>query len=188
MWQLWAWLEELPYSVKHKLEGVDEGQLISRSTRPSQARPIQSNFLHETDKWHNPDPLYQLIGEANESKILIENREHKALIDSGTQVSSISKTTVEKLGLKIQNLQTLLGLEGAHRGEVPYLGYTELQLQIPGVSGLMQDVLMLVVLDMNYNSVVPVTIGTLHTDMILESATKEELDKLSKQWKCGVMN
>ena len=71
---------------------------------------------------------------------------------------------------------------------MPYLGYTELQLQIPGVPGFMQDVLMLVVPDMNYNSMVPVTIGTLHIDMILESATKEELDKLSKQWKCGVVN
>ena len=148
--------------------------------RVSQARPIGSDFLCETDKWHNPDPLYQLIGEANESKILIENREHKALIDSGAQVSSISKTAVEKLGF----LQTLLELEGAHGGEVPYLGYTELQLQIPGVTDFTQDVLMLVVPDTNYNSMVPVTIGTLHIDMILESATKVELDKLSKQWKC----
>ena len=131
-------MEELPYSGKHKLEGVDEGQLISRSTRPLQTRPIGSNFLCETDKWHNPDPLYQLIGEANESKILIENKEHKAMIDLGAQVSLISKTTVEKLGPKIQNLQTLLGLEGTHGGKVPYLGYTELQLQIPGVPGFMQ--------------------------------------------------
>ena len=179
---LGTWLEKLPHPGKHKLEGVDEGQLISRGARPSKTRSIGSNFLHETDKWHNPDPLYQLIGEANESKIIIENKEHKALIDSGAKVS------LEKLGLKIQNLQTLLGLEGAHGGEVPYLGYTELQLQIPGVPGFMQDVLMLVVPDMNYNSMVPVTIGTLHIDMILESATKEELDKLSKQWKCGVVN
>ena len=99
MWQLGAWLGELPHSGKHKLEGVDEGQLISRSTRPCKARSIWSNFLHETDKWCNLDPLYWLIGKANESIILTGNKEHKSLIDSGAQVSSILKTAAEKLGL-----------------------------------------------------------------------------------------
>ena len=39
---------------------------------------------------------------------------------------------------------------------------------------------MLVVPSTNYNQIVPITIGTLHIDMILELATKEELETLSK--------
>ena len=69
------------------------------------------------------------------------------------------------LGLKIQNLQTL---QEAHGGEVPYLGYTELHWEIPEVSKFKQDVLMLVVPNTNYNQMAPITIRTLHIDMILE--------------------
>ena len=81
-----------------------------------------------------------------------------------------------------------MGLEGAHGGEVPYLGYTEMHLEIPEVEDFTQDVLMLVVPDTNYNALVPITIGTLHIDMILEMATRTELDALYKQWRCGSVN
>ena len=73
-------------------------------------------------------------------------------------------------------------------GEVPYMGYTELCLKIPEVSNFKQDVLILVVPSTNYNQMVPVTIRTLHIDMILELATKEELKTLSKQWRRGLVN
>ena len=135
--------------------------------------------MKEFEKFQTPDPLYRLIGEANESQ---------ALINSGAQVSSISEPMTKLLGLKIQNLQTLLGLEGAHGGEVPYLGYTELHLKILEVSKFKQDVLMLVVPSTNYNQMVPITIGTLHIDMFLELATKEELEVISKQWRRGSVN
>ena len=80
--------------------------------------------LQEFEKFQNPDPLYRLIGEANESHVIVEGVNFKALIDSWAQVSSISEPMAKLLGLEIQNLQTLIGLEGAHGGEVPYLGYT----------------------------------------------------------------
>ena len=67
----------------------------------------------------NPDSLYQLIGEANESQVKVERVNLKALIDSGAQLSSISEPMVEMLGLKIQNLWTLLGLKGGNGCDVP---------------------------------------------------------------------
>ena len=57
---------------------------------------------------HNPDPLVRLIGEANETDIVIENKTVKSLIDSGAQVSSFSYTFASKLGLEIKQLNTLL--------------------------------------------------------------------------------
>ena len=42
------------------------------------------------DLYHNPDPLVRLIGEPNETPIIIENSKVKGLVDSGAQVSSIS--------------------------------------------------------------------------------------------------
>ena len=75
-------------------------------------------------------------------------------------------------------------------GQVPYLGYTKLHLEILEVSKFKQDVLMLVVPSINYNQMVQITIGILHIDMILELATKEELETLtlSKQWRRGSVN
>ena len=64
--------------------------------------------MKEFEKFQNPDSLYILIGEANESQIKVEGVHFKALIDSGAQVSSISEPMAKLLGLEIQNLQTLL--------------------------------------------------------------------------------
>ena len=76
--------------------------------------------------YHNPDPLVRLIGEGNETEVIIENEKVKGLIDSGAQVSSISDTFTSKLGLKIKQLDTLLDLEPTGGEQVPYDGYVEL--------------------------------------------------------------
>ena len=44
---------------------------------------------------------------------------------------------------------------------------------------------MLVVDDSAYGERVPVAIGTLHINMILDVATKEELEKVGRRWKRG---
>ena len=78
--------------------------------------------------YHNPYPLVRLIGEANETDIVIENKKVKGLIDSGAQVSSILDTFTSKLGLEIKQLNTLLDLEPTGSGQVPYDGYVELRM------------------------------------------------------------
>ena len=44
---------------------------------------------------------------------------------------------------------------------------------------------MLVVKDSPYGEKVPVAIGTLHIDMVLDVATKEELEKIGRKWQQG---
>ena len=56
--------------------------------------------LRQRDLYHNPDPLGQLVGEANESKVIVKGQETRALLDSGSQLSAISWTWVKKLNLK----------------------------------------------------------------------------------------
>ena len=56
-----------------------------------------SKALRESDLYHNPDPLGRLIGEANESKVIVEGQETRALLDSGSQLSAISWTWVKKI-------------------------------------------------------------------------------------------
>ena len=61
----------------------------------------------------------------------------------------------------------------------------ELNLDMPEVKGFKEDVLMLVVQDSEYGKRVPVAIGTLHIDMILDTATKEELENMGRKWQRG---
>ena len=80
-------------------------------------------FLRQSDLYHNPNPLYRLVGEVNETTFLVEGQEARALIDSGSQLSSISLAWVKKLNLNPQQLQSVLQIEGSGGLDVPYLGY-----------------------------------------------------------------
>ena len=133
-------------------------------------------------QYHNPDPLVRLIGTPNESSVYVEGVPVTSLIDSGANMSAITKSFAEKLQLDIKSLRTILDIEATGGGHVPYHGYVECRLKIPQVEKFDLDVLMLVIDDSSYGMRVPVQIGTLHIDMALELATGEEKRKLSKQW------
>ena len=60
----------------------------------------------------------------------MEGKEARALIDSGSQLSSISLACVKKLNLRSQQLQSIAQIEGSGGLEVPYLGYVEMHLGI----------------------------------------------------------
>ena len=76
-------------------------------------------------------------------------------------------------------------MEGTGGINVPYLGYVEATLDIPEVEAFNEDCLFLVVSDYMYGKRVLLMIGTLHIDMIIECATKEELDQISIAWGRG---
>ena len=61
----------------------------------------------------------------------------------------------------------------------------ELNLDIPEVAKFKEDVLMLVVQDSAYGERVPVAIGTLHIDMVLDVVTKEDLENIGRKWQRG---
>ena len=60
----------------------------------------------------NPKPIASLVGHSYEISVIIGRQEVSALIDSGTQVSSISAQFCEELTLQIQPLGQLLVLQG----------------------------------------------------------------------------
>ena len=92
------------------------------------------------------------------------------------------------LGLKIRSSNDLIPLEGAGGIDVPYLGYVEARLSFPGIKDFDEDCLFLVMPDHSYGDRVPVVVGTLHIDMMLDLATKEELEQLSRAWDRGFVN
>ena len=92
---------------KHELEGASRGcsSIDSRkfwlhSCTDSRAKSVISKVLRQNDLYHNPDPLGRLVGEANESNVIVEGWETRALLDSGSQLLAISWAWVKELNLK----------------------------------------------------------------------------------------
>ena len=140
-------------------------------------------LLRQSDLYHNPDPLYRFVGEVNETTVLVEGQEARVLMDSGSQLSSISLAWVNKLNLKSQHLQYMLQIEGSGGLDIPYLGYVDTHLGLPEIKAFDTDVLLLTVPDSAHTMCTPITLGTLHIDMTIKLATKKEFESLNKQWK-----
>ena len=95
-------MERMSDSGKLKVEGTSGGCSFLESrkywlhshTQP-RTQTMISKALRQRDLYHNPDPLGRLVGEANESKVIVEGQEARALLDSGSQLSAISWTWVK---------------------------------------------------------------------------------------------
>ena len=82
----------------------------------------------------------------------------------------------------------MLEIEGSGGIDVPYLGYTEVNFQVLGVKALNEDILVVIQNDSANSSWVPITLGTLHIDMVIEKATSKELQIWGKEWKTGILS
>jgi hypothetical protein len=93
---------------------------------------------------------------------------HLYLIDTGSSVSTVSHSFyIDNFSdLPIHPIKELLRIECADGQELPYEGFIEVDLTILGSRGThskdskLHNCLFLVVPDSNYNSAVPVLIGT----------------------------
>ena len=93
-------------------------------------------------KYHNPDPLCRLIGPKNE--VIVNNEQVTTLVGSGAQISAVSMTFAKCHNLPIWQLQQLLDFEGFGGVDIPYIGYIQIQLQIPGVKDYDKDILVFI--------------------------------------------
>ena len=103
------------------------------------------------------------MGSSNEVDIVVENIGTRALLDTGSCVSTIGQTFYENnFGhVELMPLNNLLRLECADGSTMPYLGYIEVKLQAHGIpTNHVQDSILLVVPDTDYNKNVPILIGT----------------------------
>ena len=107
----------------------------------------------------NPDPIVQLVGHAHELPVVVDGHEVTALVDLGAQVSNISAQLCKDLGLEIQPLGQLLELEGTGGAAIPYLRFVEVNLQILGIRGYNEDVLLLAIPTTAYAEGVQVMVG-----------------------------
>ena len=88
----------------------------------SASASLRQQQLSERDQYMNPDPLVHLIGETNEVPVCIDSMQCKALIDSGTQMLTITVSFAKQLGLSIEQLGQILNIEATGGGEGSLFG------------------------------------------------------------------
>ena len=109
-----------------------------------------------------------LIGTSNEVNVVIGNTNTIALLDTGSSVSTVSFSFYRDnfSDIPIHPIKDLLRIECADGKELPYEGFVELDLNIlgsrrtPTRDSTLYNCLFLVVPDSQYNSKVPVLVGT----------------------------
>ena len=151
--------------------------LCDPKPKPNQAKAVNKKGQKEIAPilFLNPDLLAQLVGHANEAPAVMDGHEVIALVELGAQVSNISAQLCEDLGLKIQPLGWLLELEGTGGAAIPYLRFVEVNLQISGIRGYNEDVLLLAIPTTTYAEGVLVVVGSKIIDRALGCMTVGEL-------------
>lgn len=105
-----------------------------------------------------------LIGAANECVAAVNGRACLALLDTGSQITSISESFYKKhlTDCVIHPVESLLRVVGAAGQDVPFLGYVDVEVEFPEEEAGLCDcvqALVLVVPDNAYNQRLPLVIG-----------------------------
>ena len=112
----------------------------------------QSNYT-------NPDAWGRLIGRINTAPIFLEGHLVTSLLNTGSQLSMISRSFCEQHELEIQPLSKLVGCDAVNGTEIEYEGFVELNFQVPG-RNFSEDHLFLVVSPIEYHIEIPAIVGT----------------------------
>ena len=144
---------------KHQQAGV-KGRMLGLKKL---GRPINQNIA--------------LIGNATEVTIKIEEAECKALLDTGSTVSTINEAFYydHLQHLALHPIKTILHIECADGNNLPYSGYIEgnITTQIEPSLEESYPCLLLVVPESNYNRDVPILLGTNILQHLLENVQEK---------------
>ena len=152
-------------------QGGEPGKLVSRD------KPVAE------PGYHNLSLLVWFIGCVNEAMVVVEGVETMALIDTESQVSTLTEEFYSELRLRILPLGGLLHLNGTGGIAILYKGYMEANLIIPSLPWYNKDMLFLVILDNRYGERVPVQLGTMVIYYLVVTMTNEELQQARDTWK-----
>ena len=105
-----------------------------------------------------------MVGGSPEIDVKIHNIQCTALLDTGSQITTVSKSFYQNnlSHISLQNCQNLLRIEGVGGDVIPYLGFIVCELTIPltDTTSFTTTIPMLVVPDTKYNISTPCLIGT----------------------------
>ena len=70
--------------------------------------PVNTGKLEKESGYHSPGPLVHILGCANETRVVIEGVQMTTLMDTGSQISVLTKGFCTERGLKILPLSNLM--------------------------------------------------------------------------------
>ena len=135
------------------------GAQIEPSSIDNTSSAVNSEFSPNKRQGDIPDSL---VGERSTYPCLIDNFQCQCLIDSGSQVTLISESLCKKLGKDVHPLYDLVLFHGGG-GSIPYIGYTNVQLQFePSFAGTSKPctTMALIIPDNRNTDIHPVVVGT----------------------------
>ena len=126
--------------------------------------------------------MNRLVGKRNESEIIANGEETKGLIDTGSEISTVSERFWESLHHKPEiHVVEELEIKCADGSTLPYRGFIELTIGIPALNGDLVSALFLVVPVTDYNKTIPFIVGT---NVIREYQKLETVsENASESWK-----
>ena len=134
---------------------------------------------------YNPNPWVRLIGPQNIATVQINGKGSIALIDTGCQVSNISLDYCLENNLPIHDIEHITEIQQADGSDLPYLGFTEINLKCSHLPNLDLNLPVLVVKSTDYHCHVPLTIGTLTLGQMVDNGSLENDVDLPTTWKYG---
>lgn len=120
--------------------------------------------MRDNEKKSPTNRVYaKLIGKANETSITFCGKRTQALVDSGSQVTMVSETFLKTLPEEpeLGSLEDLnLTVTGPDGSSIPYLGLIVAHIKVDFMKEREIVVPVLVMPDTEYNTNVPVLLGT----------------------------
>ena len=129
--------------------------------------------------------INRMVGKSNETEISIEGVKTIGLIDSGSQITSVSKLFYQALEPKplLHDVRELgVSATSASGSQLPAKGYIEVDVSVPFMSDFINPVPVLVVNNTDYNSKVPAIIGTNVINLCKSFSSTLDSD-VPEQWK-----
>ena len=120
-------------------------------------------------------------------ELTVEGRNFNALVDSGSQVNTITPALVQQYGFPVLPLEdlvdyplNLVGLGGKHTSP---LGFVILHMQVWGITGYDEDAVFLVVpYESDFRWRVFLVVGTCTIGRIINVIRESKIDSLAMPW------
>ncbi|XP_070573540.1 uncharacterized protein [Ptychodera flava] len=154
--------------------------------------PSDVDTTDQTLRMMQTDIRRRVVGPAYEEAIVVDGHDARCLMDTGSQVTTLSKWFYDKhfsdrpLEASADDLRIL----GAGNQAVPVLGILEVQVRLPSaIYGVEQtmDALVIVVPDTEYGDRIPITLGTnvlepcMRAAAVIRKSNHNKVDKMSVQ-------
>ena len=150
----------MKFILKPSREGVNVLHQMQQAT--VQAARVMSQQLKGNVEIVDDNEVVGLVGPANETEIILNGRKVNSLLDSGSQVTSVSESYyrehLSEYPLQPVDVPGLL-LQPARGGSMPYLGMIITSLKVPHLTSTFQAKVV-VVPDTEYHYSTPALVGT----------------------------